>query len=89
MRMGHLPLDFQPWSMVSRWVLRLSQSGVLERLAHALTMFDRECAEREAIPPGCVVDAHAARSGGVRLAGERVVVAAIITVEIVETKESE
>ncbi len=67
----HLPLDFPPWSTVHRWFLRLSQAGVFERLAHALTMADRERVGREASPTGCVVDAQAARSGGVGMAGER------------------
>ena len=67
----HLPLDFPPWSTVHRWFLRLSQAGVFERLAHALTMADRERGGREACPTGCVVDAQAARSGGVGVAGER------------------
>lgn len=43
----HLPLDFPPWSTVHRWFLRLSQAGVFERLAHALTMADRERVGRE------------------------------------------
>jgi transposase len=34
----HLPLEFPPWNSVHRWFLRLSASGVVERLAHALTM---------------------------------------------------
>jgi transposase len=67
----HLPLDFPPWSTVHRWFLRLSQTGVFERLAHALTMADRERVGREASPTGCVVDAQAARSGGVGMAGKR------------------
>lgn len=54
-----------------RWFLRLSQAGVFERLAHALTMADRERVGREASPTGCVVDAQAACSGGVGVAGER------------------
>ena len=37
----HLPHAFPPWSTVHRWFLRLSQAGVFERLAHALTMADR------------------------------------------------
>lgn len=45
--------------------------GVFERLAHALTMADRERAGRAASPTGCVLDAQAARSGGVGMAGER------------------
>ncbi len=56
---------------VHRWFLRLSQAGVFECLAHALTMANRERVGREASPTGCVVDAQAARSGGVGMAGER------------------
>ena len=67
----HLPLDFPPWSTVHPWFLRLSQAGVFERLAHTVTMADRERVGREACPTGCVVDAQAARSGGVGVAGER------------------
>ncbi len=67
----HLPLDFPPWSTVHRWFLRLSKAGVFERLAHALTMVDRERAGREASPTGAILDAQAARSGGVGVKGER------------------
>ena len=49
-----LPLDFPPWSTVHRWFLRLSQTGVFERLAHALTLADREGVGREACPTGCM-----------------------------------
>ncbi|MBB5693590.1 hypothetical protein FHS87_001623 [Roseomonas pecuniae] len=48
-----------------RWVLRLSRSGTFERLAHALTMADRERLGREASPTAVVLDAPSARSGGV------------------------
>jgi len=44
---------------------------VFERLAHTLTLADRERAGHEACPTGCVVDAQAARSGGVGVAGKR------------------
>lgn len=67
----HPPLNFLPWRTVHRWFLRLSQAGVFERLAHALTMADRERVGREASPTGCIVDAQAARSGSVGMAGER------------------
>ncbi|SEP50598.1 hypothetical protein SAMN04487843_13814 [Methylobacterium sp. ap11] len=42
-----------------------------ERLAHTLTMEDRERAGRQASPTGAIVDAQAARSGGVGMAGAR------------------
>lgn len=48
-----------------------SRGGVIERLAHALMMADRERAGREARPTGCVLDAQAARTGGVGVEGER------------------
>ena len=67
----HLPRDFPPWSTVLRWFLRLSRAGAFERLAHALTMRDRERVGREASPTGAVLDAQAARSGGVGVAGAR------------------
>jgi transposase len=51
--------------------LRLSGSGVFERLAHSLTMADRERVGREASPSGAVLDAQAARSGGVGVKGKR------------------
>ena len=61
----HLPLEFQLWGTVHRWFLRLSQAGLFERLAHSLTLADRQRAERAASPTGSVLDAQAARSGGV------------------------
>jgi transposase len=67
----HLPLDFPPWGTVHRWFLRLSQAGVFECMAHALTMADRERVGRDASPTGGIVDAQAARSGGVGVEGER------------------
>ena len=67
----HLPLDFPPWSTVHRWFLRLSKAGVFERLAHALTLADRERAGREASPTGAILDAQAARSGGAGVKGAR------------------
>ena len=67
----HLPREFPPWPTVHRWFLRLSRAGAFERLGHALTMADRERAGREASPSGAVLDAQAARSGGVGVSGER------------------
>jgi transposase len=67
----HLPLDFPPWQTTLRWFLRLARSGAFERMAHALTMADRERAGRDASPTAAVVDAQAARSGGTGVAGRR------------------
>ena len=46
----HLPREFPPWPSVHRWFLRLARASVFERLAHALTMADRERTGREASP---------------------------------------
>ena len=67
----HLPREFPPWPTVHRWFLRLSQAGTFERLAHALAMADREGAGREGSPSAAIIDAQAARSGGVGVKGER------------------
>ena len=67
----HLPRDFPPWQTVLRWFLRLARAGTFERLAHALATADRERVGRGASPTGAVVDAQAARSGGVGVAGRR------------------
>ncbi|SFG79486.1 hypothetical protein SAMN05192565_111107 [Methylobacterium gossipiicola] len=44
-----------------RWFLRLSKVGVFERLAHALTMADRERSGCKASPTGAILDRQAAR----------------------------
>ena len=67
----HLPREFPPWPSVHRWFLRLARTGVFERLAHALTMADRERTGREASPSAAVIDAQAARSGGTGVSGDR------------------
>ena len=67
----HLPLEFPPWQTTLRWFLRLARAGVFERMAHALTMADRERAGRDASPTAAVVDAQAVRSGGAGVAGRR------------------
>ena len=68
---AHLPREFPPSGTVLRWFLRLSRSGTFERLAHALTMADRERVGRDASPTAAVLDAQSARSGGVGLTGVR------------------
>lgn len=67
----HLPREFPPWGTVHRWFLRLSRTGLFERLAHALAKVDRQRAGRAASPTAAVIDAQTARSGGVGVAGER------------------
>jgi transposase len=67
----HLPREFPPWGTVHRWFLALSRCGVFECLAHALAMVDRQQAGREASPTAAIIDAQAARSVGVGVAGQR------------------
>lgn len=67
----HLPREFPPSPTVHRWFLALARSGAFERLAYRLTTADRERAGREASPTAAVVDAQAARPGGVGVAGRR------------------
>ena len=67
----HLPRDFPPWQTALRWFLRLARGGTFERMAHALAMADRERVGRGASPTAAVMDAQAARSGGVGVAGRR------------------
>ncbi len=67
----HLPPEFPPQGTVHRWFLRLARSGVFECMAHVLVMTDRERSGREASPTAAVVDAQAARSGTVGVAGSR------------------
>jgi transposase len=66
-----LPLDFSTSDTVHRWFLRWAEAGVFERLAHALTLADRERVGREASPMEAILDAQAARSGGVGAEGVR------------------
>lgn len=66
-----LPRDFPPWGTVYRWFARLARTGTFERLAHALTMLDRERAGRDASPTAAVIDAQSVRSGGVGVTGRR------------------
>jgi transposase len=67
----HLPREFPPWPTAHRWFLRLARTGTFERMAHAWVMADRERAGRDASPSAALLDAQAARSGGVGVAGER------------------
>lgn len=68
---AHLPRDFPPTGTVHRWFLRLARTGTFERMCHAFVMADRERSGREASPTAAVVDAQAARSGTVGVAGQK------------------
>ncbi len=53
------------------WFLRLSKTGAGGWLARDLATADRERAGRDTSPTGAILDAQAARSGGVGMAGVR------------------
>jgi putative transposase len=68
---AHLLHDFPPPGTEHRWFLRLAQSGIFERLAHAVVMADLQRVSCEASPTPADLDAQSARSGGVGVAGAR------------------
>ena len=67
----HLPREFPRWARVHRWFLRLSRTGTFERLAHALARPIASGPGAAASPTAAVLDAQAACSGGVGVAGTR------------------
>ena len=67
----HLPHEFPPASTVHRWFLRLSRAGTFDKMAQVLAALDRACAGRNPLPTAAVMDAQAARSGTVGVAGQR------------------
>lgn len=68
---AHLPHDFPPHETVLRWFLRLSRSGTFEAMMRVLAALDRALAGRDPLPTAAVMDAQAARSGSVGVAGQR------------------
>ena len=68
---AHLPHEFPPHETVHRWFLRLSRSGAFEAMMRVLTALDRACAGRDPLPTAAIMDAQAARSGTVGVAGQR------------------
>ena len=66
---AHLPRDFPPHETVLRWFLRLSRSGAFEAMMRVLTALDRAAAGRDPLPMTAIMDAQAARSGTVDVAG--------------------
>ena len=68
---AHLPHEFPPASTVHRWFLRLCRAGVLNKMAQVLAALDRARAGRDPLPTAAVMDAQAARSGTVGVAGPR------------------
>jgi putative transposase len=56
-----LPSDFPPWRTVYRWFSIWRDSGVFERINHALLMADRERVGREASPSAAIIDSPSSR----------------------------
>lgn len=68
---AHLPREFPPPGTVHRWFLRLARSGAFEAMTRVLAALDRARAGRDPLPTAAVMDAQAARSGTVGVAGPR------------------
>jgi len=68
---AHLLHEFPPAGTVHRWFLRLCRSGVFDKMMQVLAALDRACAGRDPLPTAAVMDAQAARSGTVGVAGPR------------------
>jgi transposase len=65
----HPPRELPPWASVYRWFLHLARIGAFERFCHRLGMADRERVGRKASAQLAIMDAQAARSRGVGVAG--------------------
>ncbi len=77
----HLPREFPPASTMHRWFLRLSRAGAFDKMMQVLAALDRARAGRDlsrfplcgngGLPTAAAMDAQAARSGTVGVAGPR------------------
>jgi transposase len=64
-----LPRDLPPWQSVYRWFAIWRDSGLFERVNHALIMADRERVGRAASPSAAIIDSQSVKtteSGGPR-----------------------
>lgn len=57
-----LPNDFPPWRTVYRWFSAWRDSGLFERINHALVMIDRERVGREASPSAAIIDSQSVKT---------------------------
>jgi putative transposase len=57
-----LPADLPPWGTTYRWFAAWRDSGLFERINHALVMADRERAGREASPSAAILDSQSVKT---------------------------
>ncbi|MFM9846996.1 MAG: IS5 family transposase [Hyphomicrobiaceae bacterium] len=57
-----LPSDFPPWQTVYRWFAAWRDSGVFEKINHALVMIDRERVGRAASPSAAIIDSQSVKT---------------------------
>jgi transposase len=57
-----LPGDLPPWTTVYRWFVTWRDACVFEKINHALVVFDRECAGREASPTVAIIDSQSVKT---------------------------
>lgn len=57
-----LPSDLPPWSTVYRWFVTWRDTGVFERINHALIMADRERVGREPSPSAAIIDSQSVKT---------------------------
>ena len=57
-----LPSDFPPWQTVYRWFAAWRDSGVFEKINHALVMADRERVGRDASPSAAIIDSQSVKT---------------------------
>lgn len=57
-----LPRDFPPWQTVYRWFAAWRDSGLFEKINHALIMAEREHVGREASPSAAIIDSQSVKT---------------------------
>ena len=57
-----LPSDLPPWQTVYRWFASWRDSGVFEKINHALVMIDRERVGRAASPSAAIIDSQSVKT---------------------------
>lgn len=57
-----LPSDLPPWQTVYRWFAAWRDSGVFEKINHALVLIDRERVGRAASPSAAIIDSQSVKT---------------------------